>query len=84
MTELYSLENASDDILFSTFADMGTSKFTIKLLQLQMRSCEIWEVLVLVVTCLGGRFEINCPSAFLKILKNHEGDLSQKSLEPNM
>ena len=47
--------------------------------------------IVLVITFLGGRFEINCPSAFLKILKfpewtegnfkiykYHEGDLSQK------
>ena len=35
--------------------------------------------------CLGGgQFGINCPSAFLKIFKNHEGDLSQKSPQPNM
>ena len=53
--------------------------------------------LVLVITCLGGRFGINCPSAFLKILilleqnegnfkifKNHEGDISQKLPEPNI
>ena len=52
--------------------------------------------LVLVTICLGGRFRINCSSAFLKILKlpewnegnfkifkNHEDDLSQKSPEPN-
>ena len=39
---------------------------------------------VLVIAYLGWRFEINCPSAFFKILKNHEGDLSQKSPEPNM
>ena len=52
---------------------------------------------VLVITCLGGRFRINCPSAFLKILKlpkwneanfrifkNHKGDLSPESPEPNM
>ena len=54
-------------------------------------------LLVLVITCLGSRFGINCPSAFLKILKlpksnegnfkifkNHEGDLSQQLPEPNM
>ena len=53
--------------------------------------------LVLVITCLEGQFGINCPSAFLKILKlleldkgnfkifkNHEGDLSQKLPEPNI
>ena len=38
----------------------------------------------LVITCLGGRFEINCPSASLKIWKNHKGDLSQKFPEPNI
>ena len=44
-----------------------------------------------VITCLGGWFGINCPSAFLKSFeknfkrfKNHDGDLSQKSPEPNM
>ena len=40
--------------------------------------------LVLVVACLGGQFVINCPSAFFKIFKNHEGDLSQKLPEPNV
>ena len=53
--------------------------------------------LVLVITYLGGRFGINCPSAFLKILKlpeliesnfkifkNQGGDLSLKSPEPNI
>ena len=53
--------------------------------------------LVLPVACSGGRFEINCPSVSLKILelpewtednfnilKNHEGDLSQKSPDPNI
>ena len=52
---------------------------------------------VLVITCLAGQFGINCPSAFLKILKlsesnvgnfkifkNHEGDLSQKAFQRNM
>ena len=39
---------------------------------------------VLVITCLGGRFWINCPNAFLTIFKNHDGDLSQKSPELNM
>ena len=52
---------------------------------------------VLVITCLGGKFRINCRSAFLKILKlaeynegnfriskNDESDLSQKAPEPNM
>ena len=38
----------------------------------------------LVITCLGGRFRISCPSAFLKIFKNHDGGLSKKSLEQNM
>ena len=28
-----------------------------------------WKVLVLVITCLGGRFGINYPNAYLKILK---------------
>ena len=28
--------------------------------------------IVLVITCLGGWFGINCPSAFSKILKSHE------------
>ena len=43
--------------------------------------------MVVVNICLGGQFNINCPSAFLKnfkIFKNYEGDLSQKSPEPNM
>ena len=31
---------------------------------------------VLEITCLGGQFRINCPSVILKILKNHEADLS--------
>ena len=48
-----------------------------------------FDELVLNITCLGGQFGINCPSAFLKILKlaewnegnfkifkNHGGDLS--------
>ena len=39
---------------------------------------------VLVMTCLVGQFGINCRSASLKIFKNHERDLSQKSPEPNM
>ena len=50
---------------------------------------------VLVITCLRGKFGINFPSTFLKILKmpksnqgnrkifkNHEDDLSQKLSEP--
>ena len=53
--------------------------------------------LVLVITCLGGQFEINCLNTFLKILKlseyneenfkifkYHEGDLSEELPEPNM
>ena len=48
--------------------------------------------LVLVITYLGGRFGLNCPSTFLKIqkfenlkiFKNYRGDLSQKLLEPSM
>ena len=56
-----------------------------------------FDELVLNTTFLGGQFGINCPSAFLKILKlaewnegnfkifkNHGGDLSQKLPEPNM
>ena len=39
---------------------------------------------VLVITCLGGRFGINCPSVFLKIFKNSDCDLPPKSPEPNM
>ena len=49
-------------------------------------------ILLLVITCLGGKFAINCPSAYLiilksgnfKIFKHQDGDLSQKSPEPNM
>ena len=53
--------------------------------------------IVLVITCLGGQFGINCPSTFLKILKlpelkegnfknfeNHTGDLYQKLPQPSM
>ena len=43
--------------------------------------------LVLIITCLEGRFGINCPSAFLKMLKifkNYAGDLSQKLPEQNV
>ena len=36
---------------------------------------------LLVLTCLEGRFAINCRKS--KIFKNHEDDLSQKSPEPN-
>ena len=52
---------------------------------------------IVVITCPKERFAINCPSVFLKILKlpeysknnfktfkNHEGDFSPKSHEPNM
>ena len=43
-------------------------------------------LIVLVMACLGGRFGINCPSAFLKILKLPEKkkmrDLSRKLSEP--
>ena len=52
---------------------------------------------VLIITCLGGRYGLNCPSVFFKtlklpewnqgnfkIVKNHKGDLSEKSAEPNM
>ena len=50
------------------------------------------DLLVLLITCLGGKVGINCPNAFLKILKlqfskifkYHEGGLAQKSPEPNM
>ena len=41
--------------------------------------------LILIITCLGEWSGIN--SFYLgnfKIFKNHEGDLSQKSAEPNM
>ena len=42
--------------------------------------------LVLVITCLGELFGVNCPSTFLEILnfeifKNQEGDLFQ--ISPN-
>ena len=40
--------------------------------------------LVLVITCLGGQFGIDCPSAFLKIFKNHEEDLSPELPETNV
>ena len=33
---------------------------------------------------MGGRFGINCPCTFLKILKNHDVDSSPKLPEPNM
>ena len=36
-------------------------------------------MLGLAITCLGGRFGINCPISFLKSFKNQEGDF-----EPNM
>ena len=45
-----------NDWIFFVWLNMST--FLVKISQL-----------VLVITCLGGRFGINCPSAFLKILK---------------
>ena len=52
---------------------------------------------MLVITCLGGGFGINCPREFLtilklpeqnegnfKIFKNHEGDLPKKLTKPRM
>ena len=54
-------------------------------------------IFVLVITCLGWRFGINCPSAFmkvfklpeynednLKIFKNQDGHLCQKLPKPNI
>ena len=45
----------------------------------QIHSCKKYDgtsqrtpVLVLVIICLGGQFGINCPSAFLKVLKLSE------------
>ena len=46
--------------VFSDFVEQLTSA-------LQIMASRISK-LVLVITCLGGRFKINCPSAFLKIL----------------
>ena len=38
-----------------------------KFIQLGVIYVELLVQLVLVITCLGGQFGINCPSAFLKI-----------------
>ena len=51
---------------------------------IRVKSAVICNNYILVLTCVGGRFGINCPSTVFKIFKNDEGDLSQKLPKPKM
>ena len=69
-------------LLFYCLLAFKLKNMSISLVHLPFESYFI--KLVLVITCLGGRFRINYRSAFLKFFKNHKGDLSQKSPKSNM